>query len=267
VIVEGFYAVAPIGGSIVEGMKKELVDHGAFTVGFYVYQDFFSFPFASGAIYTHNTSNNIAGGHAVAVVGYDTKDGIDFWLIANSWGKNWGDNGYFRMKRGVNVCNMESMAIDTARISINPDAPDDDNEDPLEPTTTSEDPSEPTTTSDDPLEPTTTTAPVTTEVPVTTTEAPTTQAPTTTQVQTTQSPTTQAPTTARTTEAPTTQATTARTTHATTSSPQTTRGRRSTASPRTTRRSRRRRGRGGRRWLEQVESSETDGEDHHIILS
>lgn len=41
--------------------------------------------------------------HAVCVVGY----AADYWIVRNSWGKSWGDNGYIKMKRNVNVCNIQ----------------------------------------------------------------------------------------------------------------------------------------------------------------
>lgn len=44
--------------------------------------------------------------HAVAVVGYGHENGLDFWLVKNSWGDWWGDNGFIKVKRGTGHCGM-----------------------------------------------------------------------------------------------------------------------------------------------------------------
>jgi hypothetical protein len=46
--------------------------------------------------------------HAVLLVGFGTENGKDYWLIKNSWGANWGQNGFFKMARNKNMCNMMS---------------------------------------------------------------------------------------------------------------------------------------------------------------
>jgi hypothetical protein len=33
---------------------------------------------------------------------------VAYWLIANSWDTWWADDGYFRIKRGVNLCGIEN---------------------------------------------------------------------------------------------------------------------------------------------------------------
>jgi len=53
--------------------------------------------------------------HSVLVVGYDLSGNIPYLEIKNSWGKNWGENGYYRISLGSNLtkngkghCNMFS---------------------------------------------------------------------------------------------------------------------------------------------------------------
>ncbi|KAK4858006.1 hypothetical protein QYF36_019974 [Acer negundo] len=38
--------------------------------------------------------------HAVTIVGYGNENGMDYWLIKNSWGQTWGENGYMKILRG-----------------------------------------------------------------------------------------------------------------------------------------------------------------------
>ena len=60
---------------------------------FDVYQDFMSY---KGGIYKHVTGYR-TGGHAVKLVGYGVEDGVNYWIIANSWGPAWGEDGFFRI--------------------------------------------------------------------------------------------------------------------------------------------------------------------------
>lgn len=53
--------------------------------------------------------------HGVTVVGYgETEEGIKYWLVKNSWGTSWGENGYIRMQRDVQdkegLCGIASIA-------------------------------------------------------------------------------------------------------------------------------------------------------------
>jgi len=52
--------------------------------------------------------------HAVAAVGYGTtEDGIDYYLVRNSWGEGWGDNGYVKIGRngdGYGICGIQEIS-------------------------------------------------------------------------------------------------------------------------------------------------------------
>ena len=66
-------------------------------------------------------TGNVKINHAVLITGWGTEGGIDYWKIKNSWGANWGDNGYIKIKIGT--CGIQYVASSLKCISNgSPDA-------------------------------------------------------------------------------------------------------------------------------------------------
>lgn len=81
-------------------IKKAIADYGPVVAGFDVYEDFTEY---EGGIYERN-SNKYYGGHLVAIIGYN--DAGQYWICKNSWGEEWGEDGYFKIKYGE--CGIDS---------------------------------------------------------------------------------------------------------------------------------------------------------------
>eukprot|EP01125_Pyxidicula_operculata_P022370 TRINITY_DN90_c4_g1_i3.p1 TRINITY_DN90_c4_g1~~TRINITY_DN90_c4_g1_i3.p1 ORF type:complete len:217 (+),score=53.75 TRINITY_DN90_c4_g1_i3:612-1262(+) len=49
--------------------------------------------------------------HVALVVGFEVQDNTAYWIIQNSWGANWGINGYIYLQAGSNLCGIGTSPI------------------------------------------------------------------------------------------------------------------------------------------------------------
>ena len=82
---------------------NQLYNYGPIENGFNVYTDFFNY---KSGVYYH-VSGMLVGVHVSKTLGWgiDSSTGLHYWLLANSWGTNWGMNGFFKFKMGD--CNID----------------------------------------------------------------------------------------------------------------------------------------------------------------
>uniref|UniRef100_A0A6M2DUC3 SMB domain-containing protein n=1 Tax=Xenopsylla cheopis TaxID=163159 RepID=A0A6M2DUC3_XENCH len=95
-------------------VMHELMVSGPVQATMKVYRDFFAY---AGGIYKHSShsGSHEYRYHSVKIVGWgeDTSSypPVKYWTVANSWGREWGDDGYFRIVRGTNECDIESFML------------------------------------------------------------------------------------------------------------------------------------------------------------
>ena len=69
-----------------------------------------SFQLYSGGIYDEPSCSSISLDHGVGCVGFGSENGTKYWIVRNSWGKSWGEEGYIRMIWDGNRCGVATMA-------------------------------------------------------------------------------------------------------------------------------------------------------------
>lgn len=93
--------------SQVAKIQTEIMTNGPVEAAFTVYNDFLAY---KSGVYNH-VSGSALGGHAIKIVGWGEENKTPYWLVANSWNEDWGDNGFFKIRRGNNECGIEGQIV------------------------------------------------------------------------------------------------------------------------------------------------------------
>ncbi|XP_039069973.1 cysteine protease RD19A-like [Hibiscus syriacus] len=101
-------------------IAANLVKHGPLAVGInaafmQTYMHGVSCPYICGKHLDHGVLLVGYGDAGYAPIRFKNKP---YWIIKNSWGENWGENGYYKICRGKNVCGVDSMVSSVSALHI-----------------------------------------------------------------------------------------------------------------------------------------------------
>lgn len=83
------------GLNTMESIKREILLNGPVSASIVVYDDFLTY---KSGIYDPDYRTYVyAGSHTVKVIGWGEENNIKYWIIENSWGSDWGENGYAKI--------------------------------------------------------------------------------------------------------------------------------------------------------------------------
>ena len=90
-------------------IKREIMKNGPVVSSMEVYTDFLSYK--SGVYSKGEDVPKFSGYHTIKIVGWGVEDGSEeepnkgskYWIIENSWGEDWGQNGYAKIAEGQNL--------------------------------------------------------------------------------------------------------------------------------------------------------------------
>ncbi|CAO1329683.1 unnamed protein product [Diamesa hyperborea] len=95
-------------------IMAEIYHHGPVQATMRVYHDFFTY---QTGVYSHTRfgTDQRSGFHSVRLIGWGQEDNgyknVKYWIAANSWGKWWGEDGFFQIVRGSNECEIENYVL------------------------------------------------------------------------------------------------------------------------------------------------------------
>lgn len=101
-----------MGHCVVQGpeqIKKEIIKNGPIVSPMTPYTDFLTY--RNGTYFPGEGAFKFNGQGIVKIVGWDKGPTGDVWIIENSWGPEWGDNGYAQVISGNKEVGLDFIGI------------------------------------------------------------------------------------------------------------------------------------------------------------
>jgi cathepsin X len=99
--IYGIAEYGPVKGEV--AMMNEIMNRGPISCAVADPQSLIDYTYGIYYDETGRTSED----HEISVVGWGEENGVKFWRVRNSWGSHWGEEGFFRVVRGVNNIGIE----------------------------------------------------------------------------------------------------------------------------------------------------------------
>jgi cathepsin B len=95
------------------GIKKEILKNGPVIAQMVVFTDFLTYK--DGVYHRTDDSFKFNGQQIVKIFGWERQaDGQEWWLVENTWGPDWGENGYVRILASDKSTQLDFFAIGVA---------------------------------------------------------------------------------------------------------------------------------------------------------
>jgi hypothetical protein len=112
---------------MIAAIKQEIFFSGPISAAYQIRSDFQSFfQQHPKSIYKASADSNFRGIHTSVIVGWGSEpdiDGVmtDYWLVVNSWGTNFANNGFFKIAHGQCEIETNSITVGVPKIPQNGD--------------------------------------------------------------------------------------------------------------------------------------------------
>ncbi|KAF7633978.1 Pept_C1 domain-containing protein [Meloidogyne graminicola] len=102
----------------IQNIMNEIAANGPVVAIFQIYSDFYAH---KGGVYFRSWNAQPRENHVIEIIGYGTQvcNGVEtpYWLCKNSWGYNFGENGFFKIRRGTNENGIDRNQMSYCTIS------------------------------------------------------------------------------------------------------------------------------------------------------